>query len=154
MAPKTSDSYRLAQALDRVVRRLSGTLVQIMPERDVYKLGPFGGMVLMAVADHQPCPIGTLSERLGRDHSQMTRVMRKLHSMDLVRSAPDEIDRRVTIISLTDEGEAHVVRLRVAMSEAADGLAAQLTKGDRKMLVTLLERLAAVPEDRTKSTKR
>ncbi|MEM1387430.1 MAG: MarR family transcriptional regulator [Pseudomonadota bacterium] len=153
MAPLSSDSYRLAQALDRVVRRLSGTLVKIMPERDVYKLGPFGGMVLLAVSDHQPCPIGTLSAQLGRDHSQMTRVIRKMQSMDLVRVGPDESDGRVTIVSLTEEGERHAVRLRVAMSEAADGFAAQLTEQDRKMLVTLLERLASVPNDTTKSTK-
>lgn len=153
MARKTSDSYRLAQALDRVVRRLSGRLVRIMPERDVYRIGQFGGMALMALADHQPCPIGTLSASLGRDHSQMTRMIHKLQGAGLVVSAPDETDKRVTIVSLTDEGIAHVDRMRAAMSEATDSLAAQLTASDRKMLVTLLERLAAVPEKSAKSSK-
>ncbi|MEM9709147.1 MAG: MarR family transcriptional regulator [Pseudomonadota bacterium] len=142
MTDAPSHSYRLAQALDRIVRRLNGRMIHVMPAVDRLKLGPLGGMVLLSIADLEPCSIQSLCSQLGRDNSQMTRVLRGLEDKGVIRRQSDPEDRRSSLISLTELGQDLVAEMRLAMSAVVDELASAISAGERADLADLLERLA------------
>ncbi|MEM1272958.1 MAG: MarR family transcriptional regulator [Pseudomonadota bacterium] len=148
MTRDSPSSYRLAQALDRVMRQLSGRIATLIIKEDVHKIGSFGGMVMMAISDYEPCMAGHLSAQMGRDNSQVARVLKLLENKGLIARQPDGKDGRVTIITLTDSGKAEVRMLRRTMSRAVDALSEHLNATDRAMLISLLERLASDPTAR------
>lgn len=146
MGQDQTDSYRVAQALDRIVRSLSANLKAKMQQGEGPPFGHLGGVVLLAISDIQPCSIGALTARVGRDHSQMTRTIRGLETLGLVQRDADPSDGRVTIISLTASGQAQVASLRLVMSDAVETLVSQLPRKDRKHLVRLVEELVFATE--------
>lgn len=141
------ESYRLAKALDRVVRNLSAQLSHATPDPSGPQIGHIGGMALLAISENAPCTIGTLTERLGRHHSQMTRLIRHLEGEGLIDRRPDPDDARATLVSLTPGGTRHVRFLRKTMATAVENLVTQLSTDDRKALLNSLELLATAADN-------
>lgn len=144
MTDSATDSYRLARALDRVVRRLNGMMGQVMPTIDTNRVGPLGSMVMLAISDMQSSSIQELCTQFRRDNSQMTRLLRDLEGKGLIQRQISPDDRRVSLVSLTDAGAAFVAISRASMSDVVDELARQLSARERQDLIVLLERLASV----------
>lgn len=142
MATAHEDSYRLARALDRVVRRVNSNVTRAAGKLDMYGVGPMGGMALLALADLQPCAIQTLCSELGRDSSQMTRVLRMLEKNGLIKRRGKADDKRISLIELTDTGAKLVAGLRMAMGESLGPMASRLTARERKILIEMLDRLS------------
>lgn len=136
------DSYKLARALDRVVRRLNASMFRVLPLIDTHRIGPFGGMVIAAIWDLQPCTIQTICTDLGRDNSQMTRLLRKLENKGLIVRHPDPEDGRAQLISLTLLGEEIVKRMHAAIADAVADLSPDLTAAQTRELISLLNTLA------------
>ncbi len=61
----------------------------------------------MTLLRHGDCiPQGVLAERVGIEGATIVRVVDELEREDLIRRIPDDTDRRVKLIQLTDEGRA------------------------------------------------
>lgn len=142
MATAHEDSYRLARALDRVVRRVNANVMRAAGKIDMHGVGPMGGMALLALADLEPCPIQSLCSELGRDSSQMTRVLRVLETNGLIERRTSAEDKRISWIALTDTGKTLVNGLRMAMGETLGPMASRLTARERKSLIAMLDRLS------------
>ena len=142
MHDPNSDSYLLARALDRGVRRLNLRMVRVMPELDTQKIGPLGVMTILALSDLQPCSIQTLCTDLGRDNSQMTRLLNRLGEKHLVERHPDPNDGRASLVELTERGEEMVAEIRNAMAQAIEELGPRITRAQSATLVEILEQLA------------
>lgn len=77
---------------------------------------------LMTLLRHGDCiPQGVLAERVGIEGATIVRVVDELEKEALIRRIPDDTDRRVKLIQLTDEGrilaakvEKTAARLRMA----------------------------------------
>jgi DNA-binding MarR family transcriptional regulator len=78
--------------------------------RLLWEIGSEGGEVVM------------LRTRLGIDSGQMSRMLRALEADGLVTVTPSELDRRVRIARLTDDG----LRERAILDERSDELAASI----------------------------
>lgn len=136
-----SHSYRIAHALDSVVRRVDAQMHRRMRVLDTERLGPLGGLTMLYLEDDQPTSIHALSERMGRDNSQMTRVIRGLETKGIISRRTSKKDRRVALIELTERGEAFLEQIRAVMSETVDEVTATLTNAEREHLHRLLLRL-------------
>lgn len=59
----------------------------------------------MTLLRHGDCiPQGVLAERVGIEGATIVRVVDELEKEALIRRIPDDTDRRVKLIQLTDEG--------------------------------------------------
>lgn len=130
----------LALLIDRFMRRIHFGLQSKAPGFDSEKVGPGGGVVLLTLAD-MGCPgLNELTKRVGRDKSQMTRVIRSLESKGLVERKPSRHDARVTNVFLTADGERVVGTLRQVVAETIGEILAPISRSEEKVLRNLLER--------------
>lgn len=130
----------LALLIDRLMRRIHVTLHAKAPEFDTERVGPAGGMVLLTLAEHDGAPLSELTRLVGRDKSQMTRMMAGLERKGLITRAVCEADARVTRVALTQAGRQTVTGLQAAVTQAVDQVLAPLPTGDRAALQAIMTR--------------
>ncbi|MEM9764205.1 MAG: MarR family transcriptional regulator [Pseudomonadota bacterium] len=123
------------------MRRLHAALNADAPRFDHHRVGPVGGMILLTISDEEPARPSAIVDRLGRDKSQITRLLQLLETKGLISRQPDPGDRRATRLILTERGRETVVVLQDAIARALDALLAPLDKTERATLQELLGKL-------------
>jgi DNA-binding MarR family transcriptional regulator len=136
-----SDRHELAYLVDRFMRRLDSGVHARAAGFDPERAGPFGGMVLMAVADAQPVSIHALTEQLARDKAQMTRTIQRLETKGFLTRTSDPGDGRVSVLTLTTKGEALVGAIKLAVGEVVEDVLAPLSDAERVAFKDMLKRL-------------
>lgn len=131
----------LALLVDRLMRRIHFGLQERAPDFDRKRVGPGGGVVLMTLAEMKCTGLNALTQRVARDKSQMTRVIRSLEEKGLVQRELSESDARVSMVSLTPEGELVVAELMNTVAEVIDELLAPISEDDQQALKSLLTRV-------------
>lgn len=130
----------LALLMDRFMRRIHFGLQAKAHAFDTAKVGPGGGIVLLTLADMGTPGLQELTRRVARDKSQMTRTVRSLEAKGLVARAPSPHDARVTLISLTEAGEAVVQTLQTAVADTINDILAPISGSEKDALKAMLER--------------
>ncbi|MEO0682958.1 MAG: MarR family transcriptional regulator [Pseudomonadota bacterium] len=136
-----TDPIALALQVDRFVRRLHGGIHARATAVDHDRIGPMGGMILMALAERERTPLHRLVEDFARDKSQMTRMVRTLEDKGMLDRAPCPDDGRVTLLGLTPKGRAFVAQISSLMAEVVDDLLAPVPPEDRAAFAAILDRL-------------
>ena len=137
----------LAILLDRFVRRMHLSLSAKAAVFDTEKVGPGGAIFLLTLDEMGTVPLHALTERLMRDKSQMTRLVRSLERKGLIARHACADDARVTLISLTDAGRGVVVTHLDAVAETLDDLLAPLSASESTQFRELLTRAVAPSAD-------
>ncbi|WP_097246802.1 MarR family winged helix-turn-helix transcriptional regulator [Nocardia amikacinitolerans] len=89
----------------------------------------------------EPEPVYTqaaLAKAIGADKTRIIGVLDDLQRRGLIERAPDPADRRVNLVSLTEEGEALRARAQREIREQEDELLAALPQADRKAFLRAL----------------
>ncbi|GGO82774.1 MarR family winged helix-turn-helix transcriptional regulator [Wenjunlia tyrosinilytica] len=94
-----------------------------------------------------PMSMRALADRLLCDASNVTGIIDRLESRDLVRRQPDEKDRRVKNVVATESGSQTMRRIRAQMTTTQAALDT-LTEEERATLNTLLAKLRPAMECR------
>ena len=136
-----SQAADIAQIMDRIMRAVHAGLSTKAPAVDVEKVGPIGGMVLMALRDIEPAPVLTLGREVGRDKSQMTRLVHVLEDKGLVQRSGSETDKRVQLLGLTEKGRAQVDAFQSVLTEIIDDVLGPLDGKERQTLLALLQKV-------------
>ncbi|MEO1703443.1 MAG: MarR family transcriptional regulator [Pseudomonadota bacterium] len=134
---------QIARTVDGFMRRLHASVHEKAQIRDRERVGPFGGMVLMAVEEFQPVSIHLLVEHMRRDKSQMTRAVQQLEAKGLLQRAPSVDDGRLVLLSLTEKGQAVVSDLQAIVGEAVETQLSNLEEDERQTLMALLDKAAS-----------
>lgn len=137
---KAAPDIEIGQLVDRFMRHIHADLTRKAPTFDTQKVGPAGGMVLMALADQEPVAIHELVRSIARDKAQITRLLQSLETKGLVEKSQSPVDRRVSILQLTAKGRDTVKSLRLAVAETIDGLLDPLSSQERSTLKALLRK--------------
>ncbi|MEL6573314.1 MAG: MarR family transcriptional regulator [Pseudomonadota bacterium] len=137
---RTLPDIEIGQLVDRFMRHIHADLGRKAPTFDQEKVGPAGGMVLMALADQEPVAIHELVRSLARDKAQITRLLQTLGAKGLIEKSQSPMDGRVCVLQLTQKGRGTVMRLRVALAETIDGLLDPLDVQERGALKSLLKK--------------
>jgi DNA-binding MarR family transcriptional regulator len=89
-------------------------------------------------------PIGVvdLADRVGRDHTTISRQMAKLEELGLIERRPSAADGRVREAIVSEKGQAMVDALNAARQRLANRILASWTEAELDMLRTLLRRFA------------
>ncbi|MEM9134227.1 MAG: MarR family transcriptional regulator [Actinomycetota bacterium] len=143
MAPAERDVVALALDLDRLMRVLHCTTRQRAEVVDRARIGPFGAMTLMTIADREPMPIQSLATELARDKAQITRTVRLLEETGLIGRSRSSADGRVWLVTLTDEGRDHVAGFRALLADVVGGLTSGLDDVERRQFSAILAKMMA-----------
>lgn len=143
-----TQSYQLAIAVDRFMRRLHAAMHHRAVTFDVDRIGPLGGMTLMTLADIEPAPIQQLCAAMARDKAQMTRLIQMLEGKGLIERRGSSEDRRVTLLRLTVKGQGFVHLVRNAMTNIMDDILSPLTASELSKFSMMLEKLEEIDQKR------
>jgi DNA-binding MarR family transcriptional regulator len=89
-----------------------------------------------------PVRMTDLAESLGIDISTVSRNVRGLERAGLVQRTGDPADQRASRLSLSDEGQDVLCRVRRTRQEAMRNLLADWSETDRALLARLVSRLS------------
>ncbi|GHG48839.1 MarR family winged helix-turn-helix transcriptional regulator [Streptomyces griseocarneus] len=136
-APDTSG--QLAEQLLRLTRRLHRAQKRYL---DPVGITPAQSRLLRTVAHYDTPPrMADLAERLEVVPRAVTTLVDALEANGAVRRVPDQSNRRVTRIELTDQGRSTLHELRNARRAAVEDILAPLDAGQRDVLGDLLATL-------------
>ncbi|CAL9640403.1 putative HTH-type transcriptional regulator YusO [Streptomyces sp. enrichment culture] len=131
----------LAEQLLRLTRRVHRIQKRHL-ERGDLGITPAQSRLLRTLAHYGSPPRMTdLAERLEVVPRAVTTLVDGLESAGMVRRAPDQANRRVIRIELTDDGRTALSELRRARRSAAEEILAPLTAEQRAVLGGLLDTL-------------
>ena len=157
---------RISKRMAKKVLVMHGAMVDLvalmnLPQRDDLLLRNAQGSIdrawfrrLVGIARYGPIGVGDLADRVGRDHTTVSRQVARLEQLGLVLRAANEHDRRVNEASLTTTGRAVSEALDQARVSMARSILEQWTESDFDTLVDLFRRfvsdLEGTPIARTK----
>jgi DNA-binding MarR family transcriptional regulator len=107
-------------------------------------LAKLGALRHLAEAN-EPLALGQLAERIACVKSNVTQLVDRLETDQLVRRVPDPSDRRSVRAEITEEGRQRYEAGMEAMRTAEAELIGEFEVSDREQLQELLGRLASVP---------
>ena len=146
-SPGGSDTDDALAELERALTRL----VRQMTRPAFYRwLAAAGGVhldradygVLVRIDEAAPVRMTDLAESLGIDISTVSRNVRGLERAGLVQRTGDPADQRASRLSLSDEGQDMLRRVRSTRQDAMRHLLADWTETDRALLARLVARLS------------
>ncbi|MEM9128387.1 MAG: MarR family transcriptional regulator [Pseudomonadota bacterium] len=136
-----TQSRQMAHELDRVVRKIDAQMHKQLPQKDSRRIGPMGVLLLMQLETLQPCPIQALANLLGRDNSQLTRLIRDLEQKGVLERKPHEKDKRVSLLQLTESGQEFLEDAKGTLTVIVDQVIDPLTASERTTLLNILNKL-------------
>ncbi|MGD1887608.1 MAG: MarR family winged helix-turn-helix transcriptional regulator [Cohaesibacteraceae bacterium] len=131
----------LAHQMDRFTRRMEAGIHQRAEPVDVDRVGPLGGMALLALHEIEPAPIQSLVAMMRRDKSQMTRLIQMLERKGYVERHACATDGRVSLMRLSDKGRDFVGAMQAIMADVIGDLLKPLDPQEREQLTQMLQKI-------------
>ncbi len=131
----------MSTSATEVVRRFNRSYTQRIGALEESFLGlgmPLGSARLLFEIGLEPGTVQALRGRLGLDSGYVSRLLRRLEDEELVRVAPDPLDRRRRLVGLTAKGRKAHVQLEERSEERARLLVEPLSQKQRERLVEAL----------------
>lgn len=121
------------------MRKIDAQMHKRMPAVDRGRIGPMGGLLLMQLEELEPCSMQELASAMGRDNSQLTRLIRDLERKEVLARRQSPEDGRVTLLTLTEFGRAFLVQAKGELAAVVDEVVAPLGESDRATLLRVLK---------------
>ncbi|MEM0977326.1 MAG: MarR family transcriptional regulator [Pseudomonadota bacterium] len=131
----------LARNLDRVVRRMDAGVHGLIQQSIVVDIGPVGVLTLLTISDNAPAPLQYIADRMARDKSQITKIIKKLERRDLIARRLSNDDGRVSLIELTRKGHDWIDIVTDILSTVVTDTFQHLDQSDLKDLSRIIEKL-------------
>lgn len=143
MAINHDDLLPFAIDVDRFTRLLHISTRPKAQVIDTARIGPYGAMVLMTIADNEPLPVLELAKHLERDKAQMTRSVQLLERNGLAKRTPSTEDGRVSLIQLTEAGHALALAFRELVAEVLEEKCSGLDTAELEQFSRTLRKILA-----------
>ncbi len=108
-------------------------------ERNGLTMWAYG--VLLGLESEPVYTQAALAKAIGADKTRIIGVLDDLQRRGLIERAPDPTDRRVNLVSLTEEGKALRDRAQREIREREDETLAALSRADRQAFLRALRTL-------------
>ncbi len=137
--PKTPKSPELDQLPGYSIRRLQQIAVALfLQETEAHGITPVQYAALQTVCVSPGIDQRTLAAAIGLDTSTTGGVIDRLEAKGALLRSPSEHDRRVRLLTATDEGQALAKEVAPAMLRAQDRILAPLPAKERKEFLRML----------------
>lgn len=108
------------------------------------EFGPHQGMrALCVIADNENPSSRELAELLDIRPSSLTEVLNRLEEHGLIIRTPDENDKRVSRVSLTEKGKEVAAEMKIHREEREAQMSACFTQEEKEQFCALCDKLAA-----------
>jgi DNA-binding MarR family transcriptional regulator len=104
-------------------------------------LHPGQELIVVDLHGHPGSTQTELVARMGIEQPTIAKAVSRMERSGFVERVQDDADRRVVRLRLTEQGEAAVESVLEAWSDAEAVIARRLSEADRRLLVSLLERI-------------
>lgn len=128
-------SAPIIYALFRVARKGRSTVAAMLQPLGLY---PGQEVLLLYLGEQGALSQGQLTNALGLDHSTVAKMVRRMQVARLVERRRSASDRRVTLVSLTEEGERACLAVRDVWARLEQIVTAPLSPRDRTHFLRLL----------------
>ena len=98
--------------------------------------------VLMILHSKSSASVSEIADHAIVKLSTMTKIIQRMEADELVASGPSELDRRVTMVTITAKGEQTGRQAWIESAKIKDRVFADLSTNDRDTLVRLLRHLS------------
>ncbi|QNK72966.1 MarR family transcriptional regulator [Variovorax sp. PAMC28562] len=134
------------------IRRLQQIAVSVfLQETEPHGLTPVQYSALQGIANSPGIDQRTLARTIGFDTSTIASVIDRLEARVLVLRSASPTDKRVRLLTLTDEGRAVLVAVVPSMLRAQVRMLEPLPKADRKEFMRMLRVLVSTNNDRSRA---
>lgn len=124
------------------IRRLQQVAVGIfMDETADFNITPVQFALLFSATRQPGQDQRTLAGTIGFDTSTIGAVVDRLESRGLIRRNASPTDRRVRLLTVTDDGRALLERVMPAMLRAQERMLAPLEAAERDVFMAMLDRI-------------
>ncbi|MFF0383385.1 MarR family winged helix-turn-helix transcriptional regulator [Streptomyces sp. NPDC004286] len=115
-------------------------------------LSMWGYAVLGALGDGPVRTQAALCATIGADKTRIIATLDRLQEAGLISRSPDPADRRVRLLSITEEGREVLRSVRAGIRAGEDRMLAVLPAADRRTFLRVLNALAGAgdPQDDTR----
>ena len=131
----------LALQIDRLMRRFHSDLHPRAQRIDQEKIGPIGGMILFVISESSSISAQEIALTLGRDKSQVSRVLSLLVQKGLVAKSAAASDARSSELYLTEKGLLQVAAFNGALVETAKTTLSGLDQKEMQQFSSLLTKI-------------
>jgi MarR family transcriptional regulator, lower aerobic nicotinate degradation pathway regulator len=148
MPTPTAAPIDLDELPGHFIRRLQQIAVAIfLQETEAFGLTPVQYAALQAVTRAPGIDQRTLAGAIGLDPSTTGGVIDRLEARGLLRRNPSEHDRRVRLVTPTDEGAALLASVQPVMLRAQERILAPLPAHERVEFMRMLRELVNANND-------
>ena len=137
----TASASQIAHQVDRFMRRIEAGIHERAEPVDVDRVGPLGGMALLALQEIEPAPIQKLVLVMRRDKSQITRLVQMLEKKGYVERLACSTDGRVSLLRLSDKGKGFVGTMQAIIADVIGDILEPLGAGEREQFASLLRKI-------------
>lgn len=123
------------------MRRFHSDLHPRAQRIDEEKVGPIGGMILFVISESSPVSAQEIAQTLGRDKSQVSRVISLLVRKGLVEKSTAASDARSSNLCLTEKGLLQVAAFNGALVETAKTTLSALNQKELQLFSGLLTKI-------------
>ena len=116
-----------------------------LPILQSHGLAMWAYAVLLHLGEQPVRTQSALAEAIGADKTRIIGVLDDLTDRGLIRRWPDPSDRRVRLLSVTDEGRRLRDAARAEIRAAEDRLLSRLTSPEREVFLSALRKLSDDP---------
>lgn len=131
---------RILSIMSRKLRDSYAFILKRMHEVGLHDLDISHGDILDQLYRHGSMPMKELSERIGRDKSTITALVKKMEHQDLLRRTPDPEDGRVSIVILSEKGNSYRDNFKKISAEVIDYIYRDFSEEEKIQLITLLSK--------------
>jgi DNA-binding MarR family transcriptional regulator len=107
----------------------------------------WGYVVLLALNEEPVRTQAALAESIGADKTRIITVLDGLQRAGLITRAPDPVDRRVHLLSLTPAGRRTRAAAQADIQHQEERLLSRLPPDDRRGFLDALQQLSSIPPD-------
>lgn len=97
--------------------------------------------ILRLIGEKEPVSQINLAELLSIRPQSLSEQLAKLEKEGLILRAPSDQDKRVTLVSLTEQGKQRALEVEAARAEQGAAFLAPLSQEEREQLFLLLQKL-------------
>lgn len=110
-----------------------------------YELTMWSYVVLIALADNPIRSQAQLATEIGADKTRIIPTLDALQARNLIDRSPDPADRRVHVLSITDEGARVCRAAQAEIQDREELFLSRLRASDRRGFLRALDYLSSIP---------
>lgn len=116
-------------------------LIEQLKQKGLPDFASSHGNILFQLSKNERMTMKDLAQKINRDKSTTTVLVRKLEQENLVKSEPDANDKRSKIICLTDNGKQYTRQMGEISTDLLSTFYKDFSENEKSQFLSFLERI-------------